>query len=100
MCEVTKIYPQKDLIKQTFTVEGIFLEQPPTLLFGMSGESNIIIDRQENVLIIPREFINDKSQVNTKEGLINVKTGLKDMNNIQILEGINLETKIYPIDED
>lgn len=100
MCEVTKIYPQKDLIKQTFTVEGIFLEQPPTLLFGMSGESNIVIDQQENALIIPREFINEKNQVKTKEGLITVKTGLRDMNNIQILEGINLETKIYPLDED
>ncbi len=100
MCEVTKIYPQKDIIKQTFTVEGIFLEQPPTLLFGMSGESNIIIDQKENVIIIPREFINDKNQVNTKEGLVTVKTGLKDMNNIQIIEGISLSTKIYPLDED
>jgi multidrug resistance efflux pump len=100
MCEVTKIYPQKDLINQTFTVEGIFLEQPPTLLFGMSGESNVIIDQQEDALVIPREFIDEKNQVNTKKGLVIVKTGLKDMNNIQILEGISLETKIYPLDED
>jgi multidrug resistance efflux pump len=99
MCEITKIYPQKDLIKQTFTVEGIFLEQPATVLFGMSGESNIIIDHQENAIVIPREYLNDKNQVNTKEGLITVKTGLKDMNHVQILDGITVDTKIFPLDE-
>jgi HlyD family secretion protein len=100
MCEVTKIYPQKDAVKQTFTVEGIFLEQPKTLFFGMSGESNIIIEQQDNALVIPREYINDKNQVRTKEGMVTVKTGLKDMSYIQILEGITVNTKIYPLDED
>jgi HlyD family secretion protein len=100
LCEVTKIYPQKDPVKQTFTVEGIFLEQPKTMFFGMSGESNIIIEQQENVLVIPREYINDKNQVRTKDGLITVKTGLKDMSHIQILEGLTVNSKIYPLDED
>jgi hypothetical protein len=100
MCEITKIYPQKDPIKQTFKVEGVFLERPTKLLYGMSGESNIIIEQKENALVIPRSLINDKSEVRTKEGLVKVKTGLKDMDKIEIINGLDLNTQILPLDED
>jgi HlyD family secretion protein len=100
MCEVAKIYPQKDLIRQTFTIEGIFLEQPKTLLFGMSGECNIIIEQEEKAIVIPREYINDKNQVKTKDGLVEVKIGLKDINYVQIIYGITTHTQIFPLDED
>ncbi|CAG5081920.1 efflux RND transporter periplasmic adaptor subunit [Parvicella tangerina] len=99
-CEVSKIYPQKDQVNQTFTVEGIFLEKPSTLLYGMSGESNIIINEIEEAMVIPRKYLNAKNEVRTKDGMVTVKTGLKDLEFVQILEGIDQDTKIYPLDED
>ncbi|MCB9195232.1 MAG: efflux RND transporter periplasmic adaptor subunit [Flavobacteriales bacterium] len=99
-CEVTKIYPLKDQVNQTFTVEGIFLETPPTLLYGMSGESNIIVEEIQDALVIPREFVNENNEVNTADGLVKVQTGLKDMEFIQITDGIDENTKIFPLHED
>lgn len=99
-CEVSKIYPQKDPINQTFTVEGIFLETPKILLYGMSGESNIIIEEIEDALVIPRSYLNENNEVKTNDNLIKVKTGLKDMEYVQIIEGLDEQTKIYPPNED
>lgn len=99
-CQVTKIHPQKDLVNQTFTVEGIFLNSPSKLLYGMSGESNIIVATIEDALVIPREYLNNNNEVNTKNGLVSVKTGLKDMEFIQIVDGIDENTLIFPHDED
>lgn len=99
-CQVTKIYPQKDPVNQTFTVEGVFLDAPNKLLYGMSGESNIIIEEIEETLTVPRKYLNDNNEVKTKDGLIQVKTGLKDLEFVQILEGIDGTTKIFPINED
>jgi multidrug resistance efflux pump len=99
-CEVSKIYPQKDQVNQTFMVEGIFLEKPETLFYGMSGESNIIIQEIEDALVIPRAYLNDNLEVKTKDGLQKVETGLKDMEFVQITEGLDASTKIFPLDED
>lgn len=99
-CEVTKIYPQKDPVNQTFTVEGIFLEKPSTLLYGMSGESNIVIEEIAEALVIPREYLNDNNEVNTGNELEKVTVGLKDMEHVQIIDGLDENTKIYPHNED
>lgn len=99
-CEVSKIYPQKDQVNQTFMVEGIFLDKPATLFYGMSGESNIIINEIKEALVIPREFLNANQEVNTENGLQQVSIGLKDMEFVQITDGIDAQTKIFPLNED
>lgn len=98
-CQVTKIFPQKDPINQTFTVEAIFLEKPDKLLLGMSGECNIIIQELESAIVIPREYLNENDEVMTKEGLKKVKIGLKNLEFVQITEGINVNTLIFPLNE-
>lgn len=99
-CEVSKIYPQKDLKNETFILEGIFLEKPKALLSGMSGESNIIIQQAEDVLVIPRSFLSTQNEVKTDDGLVKVRTGLKSLEYVQILSGIDENTTIYQLDED
>ncbi|MCB9197312.1 MAG: efflux RND transporter periplasmic adaptor subunit [Flavobacteriales bacterium] len=98
-CEVTKILPQKDPINQTFTVEAIFLEKPNTLLLGMSGESNIIIQELESAIVIPRDYLSENKEVMTKDGLKKVKTGLMNLEFVQILEGLDENTLIFPLNE-
>ncbi len=92
---VSKVYPIKDESTQTFTVEATF-ESPPARLFaGLSGEANIIISSKENALIIPRSYLNDADQVKTDDGLISVKTGLINLDKVEILSGIEASTNLY-----
>jgi multidrug efflux pump subunit AcrA (membrane-fusion protein) len=92
---VSKIYPQKDERNQTFKVEAIFENTPDILYPGLSGEANIIIAKREKVLTIPKDYIISDNQVKTDDGLISIKTGLQNMEYVEILSGINKETFIY-----
>ncbi len=93
--KVSKIYPKKDERNQTFTVEAIFTKQPEILYPGLSGEGNIIIATKEKVLTIPKAYLIDGNKVKTDKGLIEIKTGLQNIDAIEILSGINKETFIY-----
>lgn len=90
--EVSKIYPKKDERSQTFTVEALFREAPPTLYPGLSGEGNIIIDHKEDALVIPKEYIRNDSIVETEKGPVTVRTGLQDLDRIEIISGIDAGT--------
>lgn len=93
--KVSKIYPKKDQRNQTFTIEALFENPPETLYPGLSGEANIIIDEKDNVLTIPIAYLIDIDKVETEEGLVTVKTGLQNLNYIEILSGISKDTYIY-----
>jgi multidrug efflux pump subunit AcrA (membrane-fusion protein) len=93
--KVSKIYPKKDERNQTFKVEAVFTDQPKVLYPGLSGEANIIIAKKEQVLTIPKTYLIDNNKVKTDEGLIQVKTGLQNMDYVEILSGITKNTYIY-----
>ena len=89
--KISKIYPKKDARNQTFKV---------VLYPGLSGEANIIIDKKENVLTIPKEYLIENNKVKTDEGLITILTGLQNMEDIEVLSGITKNTYIYkPIND-
>ena len=91
---ISKIFPQKKLRTQTFKVEGIFKNQPTKLYSGLSGEANIIIDQKEKVLTIPLDYLIGNDQVNTAEGILTIKTGVRNMSTIEIIAGIDTSTVI------
>lgn len=97
--QVSKIYPKKDARNQTFTVEAIFMHPPKILYPGLSGEANIIIAQKDSVLIIPKAYLIDDNKVKTDDGIVEVKTGLQNMDAIEILSGINKDTYIYKPDK-
>ncbi len=97
--EVSKIYPKKDERSQTFKVEAIFMHPPKKLYPGLAGEGNIVIAEKENVLTIPSEFLIDGNQVQTEEGLVPVSIGLKNLERVEILGGIDDKTKILKPEE-
>ena len=92
---ISKIYPKKDERNQTFTVEAVFNDSPKVLYPGLSGEANIIIAKKEAVLTIPKSYIIDDNKVKTEDGLINIETGLQNMEYIEVLSGITKDTYIY-----
>ncbi|TBN04332.1 HlyD family efflux transporter periplasmic adaptor subunit [Hyunsoonleella flava] len=95
---VSKIYPKKDERNQTFKVEAVFDEAPKILYPGLSGEANIIIDKKENVLTIPKAYLIDDSQVKTEAGLVAITIGLQNLEFVEVLSGITKNTYIYTPD--
>lgn len=95
---VSKIYPKKDERNQTFLIEANF-NNPPTLLYpGLSGEANIIINKTNNVLTIPISYLTEDHKVKTEHGFVSVKTGIQNMEYIEIQSGISKDTYIYKPD--
>ncbi|WP_339889497.1 efflux RND transporter periplasmic adaptor subunit [uncultured Flavobacterium sp.] len=93
--KVTKILPKKDERNQTFKVEAIFDSQPKVLYPGLSGEANIVIGQRENVLTIPLEYLLDDDKVKTDTGIVAIKTGMRNMEYVEILSGITEKTLLY-----
>ena len=93
--KVSKIYPQKDERNQTFKVEAIFANAPDVLYPGLSGEANIIIAKKDNILTIPKAYVIEDNKVKTADGLVPIKTGLQNMEYIEVLSGITKDTYIY-----
>ncbi|MFN3136827.1 MAG: efflux RND transporter periplasmic adaptor subunit [Allomuricauda sp.] len=93
---VHKIYPRKDERSQTFTVEAIFNTPPETLYPGLSGEGNIVISETKEALVIPKTYLINGSTVLTDEGETQVTTGLENMSMVEILDGIDEHTALYP----
>lgn len=91
---VSKIYPRKDERSQTFKVESIFENQPEVLYPGLSGEGNIIIAQRKEALTIPKRYLIDKNKVQTEDGLVEVSLGLQNLEEVEILDGINANTYI------
>ncbi|MDC6355158.1 MULTISPECIES: efflux RND transporter periplasmic adaptor subunit [unclassified Robiginitalea] len=91
---LTRIYPQKDSRNQTFLAEARF-EAPPNQLYpGLSGEANIVIDRRENALTIPRNLLLAGDSVLTEDGMKKVVTGLQTLDRVEIRSGLDAGTNI------
>lgn len=93
--EVVKIYPQKNIRTQTFSVDATFTALPEQLYSGLSGEANIIIRKKENALSIPKTYLIQGSKVLTDSGEVTVETGLESLDRIEVLGGLDAETAIY-----
>ncbi|GAB2776738.1 efflux RND transporter periplasmic adaptor subunit [Salinimicrobium soli] len=97
---VSKIYPEKDQRNQTFLVEALFEKEPKVLYPGLSGEANIVIEKKENALVIPKDFLVGAGHVKTEDGLTEVKTGLESIDSVEIRSGITSKTAIYKPEEE
>jgi len=97
--KIYKIAPTKDNTKQTFRVESRFVQKPPKLYNGLSGEANIIVDNRKNVLTIPSEYLLEGKKVQTIDGERPVKIGVKNMQFVEILSGIDSTTFLVKPEE-
>jgi len=92
---VTKIVPKKDERNQTFTVEAVFDTKPKVLFPGLSGEGNIVISKRKNVLTIPIEYLMEDDKVKTEAGIVPIKTGLRNMDFVEVVSGITEKTILH-----
>lgn len=86
---VSRISPKMDPQTQTFEIEGKFIDIPKSLFSGLTGEGNIIISERKSVVAIPLEYLIDGNKVISKEDTITVKTGVKSLSHVEIIEGLS-----------
>lgn len=90
--KLTRIYPQKDARTQTFRAEALFDIPPKKLFPGLTGEANIIQQQKDKTLTIPTTYLNASNRVVTAAGEIDVKVGLRGLDVVEILGGIDTST--------
>lgn len=94
VAEVSKIYDKKNDLTQTFKVESVFKQSPPKLYYGLSGEANIIVSTRKNAITIPTEYLMPGNKVLTNDGEVDVEVGIKNLEFVEILSGLDTSTVI------
>ncbi len=80
---------------KTFMVEALFTKAPKILYPNLTVEANIVIQTKKNALTIPRNVLNNDNTVTKSNGdKVQVKTGLKDYNKVEILSGISASDEL------
>lgn len=93
--KVVSIDPIMNVKTRTFTIKAVFDKQPQTLYPYLTVEANIIIRTKNNALIIPSSYVFNTNQVTLEDGsVVTIKTGLKDLKYVEVLEGLNTQSKI------
>lgn len=86
---VTKVYPYMNERSKTFKVEADFIHPPDRLFPNISFEANILLQKKENAILIPRAYLIGDSLVLKKGGdTAVVKTGLRDYLKVEIISGV------------
>lgn len=95
---VTRIFPVMNETDQTFRVEARFTGTLPPAFMHSSVEANIVVQRRQNVLVLPRLCLAGKDSVwvydRGKPVKIPVRTGLSTMDLVEIVSGIDEKTPV------
>jgi len=94
--EIRKVNPIVNVSSQTFIAEAAVIDSSLKLIPGLTGEANILLETKKNALSIPSAYLKNDSLVlteNKKE--VKVKTGMKSLDQIEILSGLEAGQKIF-----
>lgn len=89
---ITRVYPGMNQSDQSFKVEAEFDNNFNPKFIHTSVEANIIIATKQNALIIPKSVVqaNDEVEIKGTTGntRVKVKTGIANLEFVEILEGV------------
>lgn len=92
---VARIDPMMDPRSRTFNVLATFTEAPEVVYPNLTVEANIVTGQKEDAITIPAPYLVDGGQVIDGNGeRIPVEIGLRDMQRVEILDGIDTGTVI------
>lgn len=92
---VTRINPLMNERNKTFMVEAEFIKKPERVFPNITFEANIIIQEKSGALLIPRIYLfRDSLVIKSSGDTVVVKTGLKDYQKVEILNGINKDDEL------
>ncbi|MES2556794.1 MAG: efflux RND transporter periplasmic adaptor subunit [Bacteroidota bacterium] len=97
---VTKINPMMNERTKSFTVEAMFVKQPPVLFPNFSFEANIVLRSKKNALLIPRSLLLPDNTVLLANGeKRKVTIGLKDYQQVEITSGLKATDELMQPEE-
>ncbi len=91
--KVQAITPKGDPISRTYRVRVEFTDAVP-LRIGMTAETNIIISKNENALLVPSSAVVNRKLWVVRNGILTqqeVQTGAKGLKQIEIISGVTAE---------
>jgi HlyD family secretion protein len=89
---VSHIDPAMNERSKSFTVEAYFTASPARLYPFLTVEANIIIQKKNNAVTIPRSYLVDDSFVITDgKQKRRIVTGLKDYQKVEVLSGLDVD---------
>ncbi|MFP9100504.1 efflux RND transporter periplasmic adaptor subunit [Flavobacterium sp. RHBU_24] len=95
---VSKIYPAFNQEAQSYTIEAAFTKPQAGLINGTLLQANIIVDKKEKALLIPRSSLSPDGKVLVKRekemDTVQVKTGIIATDWVEVLDGLSLQDEI------
>ena len=92
--KISSISPHLDAQTQTFHAEARFEGLHPAFYPGLTAESNIIIQKKNQVWVVPLKALLENQYIETSQGKKKVTTGLRNAQFVEITSGIDAQTEI------
>lgn len=102
--KITSVTPKGDSVARSYRVRMSFDDAQNPFMIGMTVETNIIIQKIDNALLIPATAIANKNQVQVVRGnelqTVTVQTGIQNVDDVQITSGLAAsDTVIVPFNK-
>ena len=92
---VSKVHPLVDSREQSLRVDADFTKPLAGGFSGLAVEANIVIQKKERALVIPKNLLltGDSVFIRTKEGnrKVKIKKGIETLDEVEVLEGLTAE---------
>lgn len=96
---VSKIYSFISKSEQSFRLDALPVDSSLPVLSGGAAEANIIIGTHPKAMVIPGSFLMPGDSIwvmrENKEMKIHVNTGMRDIEFVEVLSGLDLNTAVY-----
>ena len=97
------VLPSPDPNSSRYTVTLALDHPPDNLMYGETGEMNIILGRKENALVVPARALQVDQVFIVDNGVVEqrtVKVGYKSLEFAEILDGLNGGEQVIVADQD
>ncbi len=92
---VSKVHPLVDSREQSLRVDADFTKPLVGGFSGLAVEANIVIQKKERALVIPKNLLlsGDSVFIQTKDGKrkVKIKKGIETLDEVEVLEGLTAE---------
>ncbi|MDJ1500440.1 efflux RND transporter periplasmic adaptor subunit [Xanthocytophaga agilis] len=90
--KVSKVYPYFNQELQSYKVEALFDTLPASIIAGTLLQANIIVDKKDKALLIPRACLSPNGKVIKKaennNDTISIQTGIVSTEWVEVIQGI------------
>jgi len=92
---ISKVDPFMNERSKTFVVEARFTNPPERIYPNITFEASIVLQSKTKTLLIPRSYLlNDSLVIKASRDTVQVKTGLKDYQNVEVLSGLQASDEL------